>query len=175
MAINLGSAITVSLDDAVTVQELQAVIDMSKKGKTNDNIVTDTVMTEETSKSQKKRIDAKSVIYVAKNDNKQAKIRKKKAKKIREKQDTENQERASQNTKVRKYTKEMQNRDAIAKKSRKMCNEASKTRSNLDDKFAMAARTPSRRFDNIIYNSPTTDDASELLDEIFEAVMNDSE
>lgn len=175
MAINLGSVIAVNLDDAVSVQELQMVIGKSDKNTADEETIEEVIVTEEASRPEKKRIDIKSVVYAAKNDNKQAKRRKKKAKSVQAKQDTESQERALQNAKVRKYTKEMQNRDAIVNESRKMCNKASKTRSNLDDKFAMAARTPSRRFDNIIYNSPTADDASELLNDIFEAVMDDSE
>lgn len=175
MAINLGSVISVNLDDAVSVQELQMVIGVPDRNAPNEETVEEVIATEEASKTEKKRIDIKSVVYAAKSDNKQAKRRKKKAKSVQVKQDTEPQERALQNAKVRKYTKEMQNRDAIVNESRKMHNKASRTRSSLDDKFAMAARTPSRRFDNIIYNSATADDASELINDIFEAVMDDSE
>lgn len=174
MAINLDAGKAISLNDAVTSQELNAAVDTSsyKRMGTSEQ---EKISSEKAAKSKKKKNIADSVIYAAKNDNKQAKRRKKKARKAREKQIAESQERAAQGAKVRKYTKEMQNRDAVIRKSRSMRKKAAMTASALDDKFAIAAMAPTKRFDCIIYNSATPDDASELLDDVFEAIMNDSE
>jgi len=174
MAINLNAGKAISLNDTVTSQELDAAVDTSsykRMGVSEQN----KAMPEKAMKHKKKKSIADSVVYAAKNDNKQAKKRKKKARKTREKQAAETQERAAQGVKVRKYTKEMQNRDAVMRKSRSMRNKAATTASDLDDKFAIAAMAPTRRFDDIIYNSATPDDAVELLDDVFEAVMDDSE
>lgn len=172
MAINLDAGKAISLNDAVTSQELNAAVDTSsyKRMGTSEQ---EKIASEKAAKSKKNIAD--SVIYAVKNDNKQAKRRKKKARKAREKQIAESQERAAQGAKVRKYTKEMQNRDAVIRKSRSMRKKAAMTASGLDDKFAIAAMAPTKRFDCIIYNSATPDDASELLDDVFEAIMNDSE
>lgn len=172
MAINLDAGKAISLNDAVTSQELNAAVDTSsyKRMGTSEQ---EKIASEKVAKSKKNIAD--SVIYAVKNDNKQAKRRKKKARKAREKQIAESQERAAQGAKVRKYTKEMQNRDAVIRKSRSMRKKAAMTASGLDDKFAIAAMAPTKRFDCIIYNSATPDDASELLDDVFEAIMNDSE
>lgn len=172
MAINLDAAKNVCLDDAVTAQELNAVVDTSAYKRMGESI-DETVVEKKVSRSKKKGLDSKSVIYAANNKNKQAKVRKKKAQKAREKQETESREQAARNAKTRKYTKEMRNRDAIIKKSRSMRNKAAKTESTYDDKFAVAATAPTKCFDNIIYNSPTADDAEELLEDVFEAVMDD--
>lgn len=173
MSINLNAATAVSLNDAISAQELNAVADMSSYKRMGESI-DETIVTKKMSQSKKKKgIDSKSVVYAANNKNKQAKVRKKKAKEAREKQETESREQAARNAKTRKYTKEMRNRDAIVKKSRSMRKKAAKTESTYDDKFATAAMAPTKFFDSIIYNSPTADDAEELLEDVFEDIMDD--
>lgn len=88
----------------------------------------------------------------------------------------EEQERQSLNGKVRKYTREMQNRDAIASKSLKMKKQALSTASDFDDKFAEAVQfVPGRKFDNIIYNSSTAKEASVMLDDIYDDIIDIAE
>lgn len=73
---------------------------------------------------------------------------------------------------VRKYAKEMRNRDIIAKKSKAMRLMAKKTASSYDDKFAQAAASPTSKFDKIIYGSATAGDAADKLDALFDSVTS---
>ena len=79
---------------------------------------------------------------------------------------------SSRIAKTRKYTKEMQNRDAIKKASHEMHEQSEKTVSILDDNFAVAARKPSRRFDNIVYNSATSKIAKHEVFDDFEDISD---
>lgn len=82
-------------------------------------------------------------------------------------------EKAAQNGRVRKYTKEMRNRDAITKMSRAMRRAALKTKTTKDDDFADAALNPGRKFDDIVYNAATSDDAADVIDCVFKDISCD--
>lgn len=123
-------------------------------------------------KREKRLFDSKDIKLIANDSKKRVKKRKNKRKIatndiIREKM--------LRDAQVRKYTKEMQNRDAIAKRSRKMCEQARQTKSAADDKFAYSAAAPTKQFDKLIYNSVTADDAVVSLDDIFEDIVDSIE
>ena len=79
---------------------------------------------------------------------------------------------ASKIAKTRKYTKEMQNRDIIEKSSNKMQKQAEKTVDIADNKFAESAKHPNRKFDDIIYNSPTQKMAKKQVFDDFEDISD---
>lgn len=94
------------------------------------------------------------------------------SRKKRKKQQQEMEE-AAQNGRVRKYTKEMRNRDAIVKMSKAMRQAALKTKTTKDDDFADAAMNPGRKFDDLVYNAATSDDAADVLDGMFKDISCD--
>ena len=185
MSINLDAIMAVNLSDKATSQELDKAVDMSSHEEMggcsevaedvssfNDNCVSGSI--------------AQSICFLKKTDAVKAVklLRLRSNQRVRDNDDKVHQKISQdedltdvilKGNKIRKYTKEMQNRDVILHKARKMRKRAALTASNLDDKFAIAAMAPTKRFDNIVYSSATTDDAAELLDDVFEAVVADSE
>lgn len=93
---------------------------------------------------------------------------------IKKKRDAE-REKLQLNNKVRKYTREMQNRDAISQLSSMMGEKAQQTMSGYDDDFAVDMIAPTDRFNDLIYNSATPDDVIELINKAFDEAYDASE
>lgn len=177
MAINLQVNTAISIDEPVTMQELQAAVKRCKKE--TDEPKQELSKQSQDSVAVNAQVKARDIkLYKTVSDNK-AVIRDiqsvESAKKSKYKSKAERDEafeKVLKGNKVRKYTKEMQNRDAIAKQSKAMRKKARKTASNYDDKFAEEAATPTKQFDNIIYGSATTGDAENMLDSAFSDIMD---
>lgn len=179
MAINLDFDMAASLGAAITQQEMQSILQNAKRYSSqerDDNAISQDTLRENTL-SENTAIAA-GVRLRGNVTGEKAAVRiiklVKPAKRLQSKPKRRNKtelDRARNNA-VRKYTKEMQNRDAIAKKSKAMRKRARTTASNYDDKFAEAAAAPTKRFDKIIYGSATAEDAEKTLDNAFSAVMD---
>lgn len=182
MTLNLDTVMTVCLDDTVTSQELKTAVDTSNYEEMGEDIeVVDEYQpcAEESVRADisenvcfAKKTDVRKTVMIEENP----KPKKKRKRPVRQKQ-SENEivyDKIQKGNKVRKYTKEMQNRDAITKKAYKMRKQAASTVSDVDDKFATAAIAPTRKFDKIIYNSATTDDAIDKLEYAFADVTSDA-
>lgn len=178
MAINLDFDMTASLNAAITPQEMQNILHNTKgcgaQACKSDKVADDAY---HESKPPENPIIAAGIRLRGNVPNERAVVHIlkliKPAKRLKSKpkrNDKAELDKARANA-VRKYTKEMQNRDAIIKKSKAMRKKAKSTKSVRDDKFAEAAAAPTRRFDKIIYGSATTDDAEKLLDSAFSDVM----
>ena len=178
MAINLDFDMTASFNAAITPQEMQSILQNAKNCSTQAgkrNIIADNACFED-KLSENPVIMAgirlrgniaseKAVVHIIKLVKPVKRLRSKP-----KRNDRAELNRARDNA-VRKYTKEMQNRDAIIKKSKAMRKKAKSTKSAYDDKFAEAAAAPTKRFDKIIYGSVTTDEAEKLLDTAFSDVI----
>lgn len=158
--------------------DINSQIDLSSKPAKTEEVIEENsdpqVEIEITKQQAKLQAAAKDVKLVGNYKTKQA-ITCKRRRRRKKKTDDEARERAAQNGKVRKYTKEMQNREAIIEKSMSMRREALQTESNMDDKFAFDALMPTRRFDKIIYGSATADDAEDMLEDIFDDIVEASD
>ncbi len=154
--------------------DINSQIDFSSKPVKTEEIIEENddsqVEVEITKQQAKLQATAKDIKLVGNYKTKQA-VTCKRRRRRKKKTDDEARERAAQNGKVRKYTKEMQNRETIIEKSRSMRREALLTESNMDDKFAFDALMPTRRFDKIVYGSATTDDAEDMLEDIFNDIV----
>lgn len=183
MVLNLDTAMTVCLDDTVTSQELKTAVDTSNYEEMGEDI--EVVDEYQPCAEESVRADISENVCFAKKanvrktvmieENPKSKTKKKRKRPVGQKQ-SENEivyDKIQKGNKVRKYTKEMQNRDAITKKAYKMRKQAASTVSDVDDKFATAAIAPTRKFDKIIYNSATTDDAIDKLEHAFADVTSD--
>ena len=180
MALNLKVKTAINFNEPVTMQELKAAVSKpdaanasqqeQSQEKTQESVKSDAIIKAKDVKMCKTVSDNRAVKDVAKNVKLPEKTRRK-SKKVND----EAFEKIVKGNSVRKYTKEMQNRDAIAKKSKAMRKKARTTASNYDDKFAEAAAAPTKQFDSIIYGSATTGDAEETLNNVFSDVMSLSE
>ncbi len=154
--------------------DINSQVDFSSKPVKTEEIIEENddsqVEVEITKQQAKLQATAKDIKLVGNYKTKQA-VTCKRRRCRKKKTDDEARERAAQNGKVRKYTKEMQNREAIIEKSRSMRREALLTESSMDDKFAFDALMPTRRFDKIVYGSATTDDAEDMLEDIFNDIV----
>ena len=118
----------------------------------------------------RRRIQASDAQFISDMETKRRK-RKKQGKKAKAaSKDTAERERQQRNIRTRKYTKEMQNREAIEEQSKKLQQIALQTDLTTDDDFADSASRVSRKFDDIVYNSPTTAEAVEDLDDMFDHI-----
>lgn len=178
MAINLDFDMTASLNAAITPQEMQSILQNAKNcgaQACKSNIIVDNACCE--SKQPETPVITAGIKLRGNIASEKAVVRiiklVKPVKRLQSKpkrNDRAELDRARDNA-VRKYTKEMQNRDAIVKKSKAMRKRAKSTKSVYDDKFAEAAAAPTKRFDKIIYGSVTTDEAEKLLDTAFSDVI----
>ena len=71
-----------------------------------------------------------------------------------------------------KHTKEMRNRDAVIEKAKSMYDRSLNSESTRDDLFALSALGLGRRFDSVIYNTPTSD-VSKIMDDMFDDIFDD--
>lgn len=173
MALNFNKRICVNLDEPVTVTELEAVKDNALQQNTDtfDDVLVESI--------DKKRFDDK-VKFAAdfrKNSSLKCKRRTKRKKKKQElekkKKEQLAREQAVRNGKVRKYTKEMRNRDEIEDAARDLRVAAIKTATLEDDKLVKAAMQPGRRFDNLIYGTATSD-VEDKFEDLFDNVNDDT-
>lgn len=77
-------------------------------------------------------------------------------------------EQAMRNGKVRKYTKEMRNRDILHHCAKNVKDDAKDTVSKVDDKLIKSASKADNDFDRLIYGTMPSD-----IEEEFEAILDD--
>lgn len=176
--------VAVKCDIRITAQELRdAVNSDDSNASTDDGSVEFTIEHElDTEREQEEKqvvIKENDINFSRQHDARVSKKISKKPKKCdnnnTKKIHAQNQQKAARINKVRKYTKEMQNREAVKDSYSKMKKMATSTVSTFDDKFVHGAKHCNYKFDDAIYNSPTADDASDIAFDIADDIIDDVE
>ena len=172
MALNLDNISSVNIQEPVTHEEMQLInnnYNAIRQEAEQEHQVEETV--------QAARRFNSNIIFASdfrKDSSLPCKFRPRKKKKDINKKRREQQEReqASRNGKVRKYTKEMRNRDAIEKAAKDLRREAIKTATLDDDRLINSAMSPGRKFDKIIYGTVTSD-VEDKFEDLFDDANDD--
>lgn len=158
--LNLQDDFRMTLDRPVTVTELQAV--RQEQAGSDRNEETEIIVAQGGVKLVADFSRSKSIMK---------RKRTKSKNKARKKKERQEREQASRNSKVRKYAREMQNRDIIRRKAAELKQQAELTPSSADDKVVAAAINGSRSFDSLVYGkfpSDIGDDFDDIADSVID-------
>ena len=167
MALNLNKNICMNLNEPVTQEEL-------KIAKNEYEAIQSECEESVTTKADARFRQADIKFAIKHNDTvtKTCRIRSRRKKRLDKKLYKQQQEReqSARARKACKHSKEMRNREAVQKKAKEMYKQALDSRTARDDLFALSAMGLSKRFDGVIYNTPTSD-VDSLMEDMFEDVV----